>query len=66
MAKLPAKLCYSHLGGKLGSLLLEQFIAKGWLDKEPGTDRRYFITESGIEAFTQIGIDLSVIKPEDF
>jgi hypothetical protein len=29
-----AKLCYEHIGGKLGSLLLEQFIEKGWLAKE--------------------------------
>jgi len=29
----PAKLCYEHIGGKLGQLLLEALIVKGWLAK---------------------------------
>lgn len=29
----PAKSCYEHIGGKLGQLLLEQFIEKGWITK---------------------------------
>jgi hypothetical protein len=29
-----AKLCYEHIGGKLGQLLLEALIAKGWLAKK--------------------------------
>jgi hypothetical protein len=29
-----AKTCYEHIGGKLGQLLLEQFVEKGWIAKE--------------------------------
>lgn len=62
--KLPAKLCYTHLGGKLGSLLLEQFIAKGWIEKAHEGDKNYFVTNAGIAGFSALGIDLSMIKSE--
>lgn len=60
--KKPAKLCYEHIGGKLGSLLLEQFIAKGWLTKIKPEDKNYVITEKGETELTKLGIDLSKIK----
>lgn len=58
---LPAKTCYSHLGGKLGQLLMENFIEKGWIGKENTTDKHFFITEKGEKEFTKLGIDLSQI-----
>ncbi|WP_426478422.1 ArsR family transcriptional regulator [Chryseobacterium sp. CBSDS_008] len=60
----PAKLCYEHIGGKLGQLLLEQFVEKGWIAKDHPADRQYYITEKGQEEFTKLGLDLSQIKPE--
>lgn len=45
--KKPAKTCYSHLGGKLGTLLLENFIEKGWIAKDNSADKHYHITELG-------------------
>ncbi|WP_374445913.1 ArsR family transcriptional regulator [Epilithonimonas sp.] len=60
--KKPAKLCYEHIGGKLGNLLLEQFIAKGWLAKETPEDKDFYITEKGETEFTKLGVDLSKIK----
>ncbi|RYF26360.1 MAG: ArsR family transcriptional regulator [Flavobacteriales bacterium] len=60
--KRPAKLCYEHIGGKLGSLLLEQFLIKGWLAKNDVTDKNFYITEKGTLEFTKLGIDLSLIK----
>lgn len=33
-ATKPAKLCYEHLGGKLGQLLKETFIEKNWIAKK--------------------------------
>ena len=62
--KKPAKICYSHIGGKLGALLLEQFVSKGWLSKEEPGDKHFFITAKGEQGFTRIGIDLSQIKME--
>ncbi|MDQ7961267.1 ArsR family transcriptional regulator [Flavobacterium lindanitolerans] len=58
----PAKKCYEHIGGKLGMLLLEQFIAKSWLAKEKPDDKNFYITDIGILEFTKLGIDLSQIK----
>lgn len=59
--KKTAKLCYEHIGGKLGHLLLEQFIDQGWLAKEHYTDKDCYITEKGKQEFAKLGIDLSHI-----
>ncbi len=63
--KKPAKTCYSHIGGKLGTLLLEQFIDKGWIAKEKSSDKHFFITDKGQKEFTKLGLDLSKIKSEE-
>ena len=61
----PAKMCYEHIGGKLGELLVEQFFIKGWIAKNKKTDKHYFITPKGEKEFTKLGIDLSEIKSEE-
>ncbi len=58
----PAKLCYEHLGGKLGALLLEQFLIKGWLKKTVSGGKDFQITEKGALEFMKLGVDLSLIK----
>lgn len=60
----PAKLCFEHIGGKLGELLLETFIEKKWIAKENPINKHFYITEKGQKEFTKMGIDLSQIKPE--
>jgi DNA-binding PadR family transcriptional regulator len=60
----PAKVCYEHIGGKLGQLLLEQFVEKGWIAKDSPANKHYYITEKGKEEFTKMGLDLSQIKTE--
>lgn len=60
----PAKLCFEHIGGKLGMLLLDTFIEKSWIAKENPTDKHFYITDTGQKEFTKIGIDLSQIKDE--
>ncbi|PZR25566.1 MAG: ArsR family transcriptional regulator [Citrobacter freundii] len=60
-AKKQVKLCYEHVGGKMGSLLLERFVANGWLAKTPGKKELY-ITEKGMQGFNDLGIDLSKIE----
>lgn len=60
----PAKVCYEHIGGKLGQLLLEQFVEKGWIAKDSPTNKHYYITDKGQEEFTKMGLDLSQIKAE--
>jgi hypothetical protein len=61
---IPAKMCYSHLGGKLGNLLLENFVEKGWLAKRTATAKHLSVTKKGMAGFKKLGIDLSKIKPE--
>lgn len=61
----PAKMCYSHIGGKLGQLLVETFAEKGWITKKTSTDKHFYITEIGQTEFEKLGVDISQIKPED-
>jgi hypothetical protein len=61
----PAKMCYSHIGGKLGQLLVETFADKGWIAKNNATDKHFYITELGQKEFEKLGIDLSQIKSEE-
>jgi hypothetical protein len=62
--KKPAKLCYNHIGGKLGTLLLEKFVENGWLTKDNQSDKHFYITEKGNVEFGKLGIDISQIKDE--
>ena len=57
-----AKPCYSHVGGTLGRLLMEQFIAKGWIGKRKSSDRHFIITLKGEKEFAKLGVDLFRIK----
>lgn len=59
---LPVKFCYSHIGGQLGSLLSEHFISKKWIEQLADNERLYQITPKGRKAFTEMGIDLSLIE----
>ena len=61
---IPVKPCYSHIGGRLGDLLMEQFIEKGWIKKATGNDRHYVLTPKGEKAMTDLDIDLSLIPRE--
>ena len=61
----PAKMCYSHIGGKLGQLLVESFADKGWIAKNKPADKHFYITDLGEKEFEKLGIDLSKIKSEN-
>lgn len=59
-SKIPVKTCYNHVGGKLGNLLLEQFIEKGWIDKD-SADKHFYLTSIGKTHFRKLGIDLDAL-----
>ncbi|MCP2028943.1 hypothetical protein L1276_004122 [Flavobacterium sp. HSC-32F16] len=61
----PAKMCYEHIGGKLGQLLAVSFAEKGWIAKKKPSDKHFYITDLGQKEFTKLGIDISEIKSED-
>jgi DNA-binding PadR family transcriptional regulator len=63
--KKPAKMCYEHIGGKLGQLLKETFTEKGWIAKNKPADKHFYITDLGQKEFEKLGIDLSEIKSEE-
>lgn len=63
--KKPAKMCFGHIGGKLGKMLMETFAEKGWIAKEQPTDKHFYITKKGEIEFTKLGLDLSQIKSEE-
>jgi DNA-binding PadR family transcriptional regulator len=60
----PAKICFEHIGGKLGMLLMDTFIEKNWIAKDNPKDKHYYITDKGQKEFTKMGIDLSQIESE--
>jgi hypothetical protein len=62
---IPVKLCYSHIGGQLGSLLSEHFISRKWIEPIEGNERLYSVTTKGKKAFIDLGIDLSLITPQE-
>lgn len=61
----PAKMCYGHIGGKLGQLLAVNFAEKGWITKKNPSDKHFYITDLGQKEFTKLGMDVSQIKSED-
>ncbi len=63
---IPVKLCYAHIGGRLGSLLADLYISKGWIVPVEGNERWYSISAKGKKAFKELGLDLSLIPEETF
>lgn len=61
----PVKMCYEHIGGKLGKLLAETFAEKGWIAKTNLDNKHFYITDLGQKEFEKLGIDISQIKSED-
>ncbi|MBF4518245.1 ArsR family transcriptional regulator [Flavobacterium sp. ANB] len=60
----PAKMCYEHIGGKLGQLLAKSFAEKGWIAKNKPADKDFYITDLGQKEFEKLGVDISEIKSE--
>lgn len=61
----PAKMCYEHIGGKLGQLLAVNFIEKGWIEKKAPTDKHFYIKALGLIELEKLGVDIDQIKAED-
>lgn len=62
--QLPAKMCFSHISGKLGNMLLELFIEKAWISPVKSDSKHFVVTEKGKKEFKKMGLDLSQIKEE--
>lgn len=53
--KMKGRKCYDHLGGKLGTELLEFYLSQGWIELDEGKSTVYVITEKGYDEFKKIG-----------
>ena len=56
-----ARFCYDHIAGKLGVLMTEAMLKKGYLST---SDRDFDITEKGKKFFAALGIDLAELKKQ--
>jgi hypothetical protein len=57
-----AKLCYGHISGKHEQLPTTAFIGKGWIAKNGPEEKNYYITTTGEQELTRLGINLSQIR----
>lgn len=56
-----ARTCYGHLAGKLGVLLCEALLRRGYLvEHKEAQDKDYLITEKGLQWFSSFGIKLQL------
>ena len=58
----PVKICFGHIGGKLGKLLMEYYEKQEWIKKDDTSEKHFIITKKGEEEFTKLGIDLSKLE----
>lgn len=56
--QLTGRKCYDHLGGKLGAMLLDLFIANEWICLAEGKSTVYILTPKGEKAFAEIGLKI--------
>lgn len=54
-----AKICYTHLGGKLGGLFLDYLIKEKWLVKDEPTGESYRLSDKGVAELLKAGIDIT-------
>jgi len=48
--------CYDHLGGSLGTELLNFYLSQGWIELDEGKTTVYVITEKGYKEFEKMGL----------
>jgi DNA-binding transcriptional ArsR family regulator len=56
-----ARRCYNHLAGKLGVEMTRRLQAKALI--RPAPDKKFAVTDSGIDWFGSLGIELRKLKP---
>lgn len=55
-----ARTCYDHMAGVAGVQLLDQLLARGWLDA--GAGRELSVSESGARALGRLGVSLPMTR----
>ncbi len=56
--RLTGRRCYDHLGGKLGAVLFDFFLANEWIHLDEGKSTVYVLTPKGEEEFAAIGLKI--------
>jgi DNA-binding transcriptional ArsR family regulator len=57
-----ARTCYDHMAGHLAVALHDQFLKLGWLAAVAAGEKSYALTDEGVEAFSQLGIDIEATR----
>lgn len=57
-----ARTCYDHLAGTLGVQLHDRMFEAGWLLPAEGDDQEYRVSDSGVEFFRGLGIEVAELK----
>jgi hypothetical protein len=52
------RLCFGHLGGKLGGLIFQRMIELGWIALEEDKATVYVVSENGRHELEKLGIVL--------
>jgi hypothetical protein len=54
--KMTGRKCYDHLGGRLGTELLNFYLSQEWIELDEGKTTVYVITEKGYKEFKKMGL----------
>jgi hypothetical protein len=57
-----ARTCYDHMAGHLAVSLHDRFLKLEWLATGDAGDNNYGLTVAGVEAFSQLGIDIEATR----
>jgi DNA-binding transcriptional ArsR family regulator len=57
-----ARTCYDHMAGHLAVSLHDRFLKLEWLVTGEAGDSNYRMTTAGLEAFSQLGIDIEATR----
>jgi predicted transcriptional regulator len=56
--EIKGRKCYDHLGGKLGTILLNTLLENNWIVLEEDKTTVYIVTEKGKKEFKKMGIEI--------
>jgi DNA-binding transcriptional ArsR family regulator len=57
-----ARTCYDHMAGHLAVTLHDRFLKLEWLAASDTVDTNYRLTAAGMQAFSQLGIDIEATR----
>jgi hypothetical protein len=56
--EIKGRKCYDHLGGKLGTILLNTLLENNWIELEEDKKTVYIVIEKEKKEFKKMGIEI--------